>query len=44
MLLDTNTSPNTDPPKFFATGDKYNVVGRSLQLFALQPDEGSKQP
>jgi isoamylase len=38
MLVDTNASPTSDPPRFFTTGDKFDAVGRSLQLFALQPD------
>jgi isoamylase len=38
QLIDTNASASGAVPRFFSTGDKCDVVGRSLQLFALQPD------
>jgi glycogen operon protein len=36
-LLDTNLPDRTEAPRF-CTGDEYEVTGRSLLLFALQPD------
>jgi isoamylase len=36
-LLDTNAPDRTATPRF-ASGDEYEVTGRSLLLFALQPD------
>jgi glycogen operon protein len=36
-LLDTNGPDRTETPRF-QTGDEYEVTGRSLLLFALQPD------
>jgi glycogen operon protein len=37
LLVDTNL-PGDPEDAPFATGDKYGVTGRSLLLFALQPD------
>ena len=36
-LLDTNAPDRNATPRF-ASGDEYEVTGRSLLLFALQPD------
>jgi glycogen operon protein len=36
-LLDTNAPDRTATPRF-PSGDEYEVTGRSLLLFALQPD------
>jgi glycogen operon protein len=36
-LLDTNVPDRTETPRFMS-GDEYEVTGRSLLLFALQPD------
>ena len=36
-LLDTNAPDRTETPRF-QSGDEYEVTGRSLLLFALQPD------
>ena len=36
-LLDTNVPDRTETPRFLS-GDEYEVTGRSLLLFALQPD------
>ncbi|HSK39328.1 MAG TPA: glycogen debranching protein GlgX [Arenibaculum sp.] len=37
-LLDTHTAEPDDTAATFATGDKYEVTGRSLLLFALEPE------
>ena len=39
-LLDTNAADRTETPRF-PTGDEYEVTGRSLLLFALEPDSTS---
>jgi glycogen operon protein len=36
-LLDTNVPDRDEAPRF-RTGDEYEVTGRSLLLFMLQPD------
>jgi isoamylase len=36
-LLDTNMPDRNEAPRF-SSGDEYEVTGRSLLLFALQPD------
>jgi isoamylase len=36
-LADTNV-PEDEPPPPFAFGDSYQVIGRSLLLFLLEPD------
>jgi isoamylase len=47
LLVDTNLATiangngNGDTPKNYKSGDKYEVVGRSLQLFALRPDNSN---
>ena len=41
-LLDTN-APDRTATLQFASGDEYEVIGRSLMLFALQPDRAPSE-
>jgi glycogen operon protein len=41
LLVDTNLPGDPEADANFETGDKYGVTGRSLLLFALQPDSSS---
>ncbi|MEN3354573.1 MAG: isoamylase [Betaproteobacteria bacterium] len=42
-LVDTNLPDRSDEP-LFAPGDRYEVTGRSLLLFVLQPGGNNKRP
>ena len=47
LLVDTNLptggngNGNGDEQGSYKSGDKYDVIGRSLQVFALRPDSGN---